>query len=473
MKHPLVAKALALVGVLMALMFGLDTISRLVSEREERLREAERGVANALATAQTLVGPVLQRRCVELREVEQGEGKDRRLVTERRELSVRAVPKTLDLQAESTTEARYRGIFKVHAYTVKASAATTWDPAAVLRPAASHADARLVCEPTVVAVAVGDTRGIRSATLRVDGTVVDVRPGTQLKAHPQGFHAVLPATLGERGPTRIELSLDLVGTGGLSFVPAAERSDVALRSDWAHPSFEGRFLPVERAVDDQGFKATWRLTALATTAADELRRGSAMCGMPPLTLSASEAPTAAASDADPTRCVERFGVGFIDPVSAYRLSDRATKYGVLFIALTFLGVGLVEVMRQRRVHPVQYLLVGSALVVFFLLLLSLTEHLPFAWAYGLASAACTALLGFYGCFLLGSVRAGTAFAAGIALLYGALYLLLQLEQNALLLGALLVFAALAATMVATRRIDWHALTEGLARPAGRDATPAG
>ncbi len=466
MKHPLVAKALALVGVLVALMFGLDSISRLVAEREERLREAERSVADGLATAQVLVGPVLQRRCVELREVEQGEGKDRRLVTDRRELSVRAVPKTLALQATSTTEARYRGIFKVNGYTLKATASTTWDASGALRPAVSHADARLDCEPPVVAVAVGDTRGIRSATMRVDGVVVDVRPGTQLKAQPQGFHAVLPAGLAEQTPSRIELTLDLVGTGGLSFVPAAERSEVVLQSDWAHPSFEGRFLPVERAVDAQGFKATWRLTSLATTAADELRRGAALCGT-------SAVAASGAADADPTRCVERFGVGFIDPVSAYRLSDRATKYGVLFIALTFLGVGLVEVMRQRRVHPVQYLLVGSALVVFFLLLLSLTEHLPFAWAYGLASAACTALLGFYGRFLLGSGRAGAAFAVGIALLYGALYLLLQLEQNALLLGSLMVFLSLVATMVATRRIDWHSLTDGLARPAGRDATSTG
>jgi inner membrane protein len=111
------------------------------------------------------------------------------------------------------------------------------------------------------------------------------------------------------------------------------------------------------------------------------------------------------ADAPPGRergaCVETFGVAFIDPVSGYTLSDRATKYGLLFIALTFLGVAAIEVLRQVRVHPIQYLLVGSGIAMFFLLLVSLSEHLPFAAAYLAASAACTVLLGFYGRFVLG------------------------------------------------------------------------
>jgi inner membrane protein len=166
-----------------------------------------------------------------------------------------------------------------------------------------------------------------------------------------------------------------------------------------------------------------------------------------------------------SRCIETFGVAFIDPVSAYVLSDRATKYGLLFIALTFVGVGLVEVLKRLRVHPVQYLLVGSALAVFFLLLVSLTEHLLFAWAYLAASAACTTLLAFYASFVLRGARAGAVFGAAIAALYGALYLLLQMEQSALVLGSLLLFAVLGAVMVATRRVDWYALMDQLRREA--------
>ena len=151
------------------------------------------------------------------------------------------------------------------------------------------------------------------------------------------------------------------------------------------------------------------------------------------------------------------------------LSDRATKYGLLFIALTFVGVGLVEVLQKLRVHPVQYLLVGSALALFFLLLVSLTEHIAFASAYLCASAACTLLLAFYASFVLRGARAGAAFGAGTAALYGALFLLLQLEQSALVLGSLLLFAVLAAVMVATRRVDWYTLIERLRHEAGAAA----
>ena len=155
------------------------------------------------------------------------------------------------------------------------------------------------------------------------------------------------------------------------------------------------------------------------------------------------------------------------------LSDRATKYGLLFIALTFVGVGAVEVMRRIRVHPIQYLLVGSALAVFFLLLVSLSEHVAFAVAYLAAAAACTALLTFYGSFVLRGGRAGALFGAAIATLYGALYALLQLEQTALLLGSVMLFAVLAAMMVATRHIDWYGLFERMRAEGGATPLPSG
>ena len=160
-------------------------------------------------------------------------------------------------------------------------------------------------------------------------------------------------------------------------------------------------------------------------------------------------------------CLETFGVAFMDPVNPYVLSDRATKYGMLFIALTFVAVGLVEVLGRLRVHPIQYLLVGAALTVFFLLLVSLSEHLSFGIAYAAASLACTSLLGFYGAFILRSARAGALFGAGIGSLFATLYALLQMEQTALVLGSVLLFVVLAVIMISTRRLDWYALTARL------------
>ena len=175
---------------------------------------------------------------------------------------------------------------------------------------------------------------------------------------------------------------------------------------------------------------------------------------------------------DPTtqRCLDTLEVSFFEPVNPHVLSDRAIKYGLLFVLLTFVAVALVEVLSGRRVHPVQYLLVGLALSLFFLLLLSLSEHWPFAGAYLAAAGACALLLGYYAAHMLGRASAGAAFGASIAGLYGLLYALLQMEQNALAIGSVGLFAAVAAVMVLTRRIDWYALFDSLRRP--NPASPA-
>jgi inner membrane protein len=272
----------------------------------------------------------------------------------------------------------------------------------------------------------------------------------------RGFQAVWSGTAVDAKTTLSAIvTLDLVGTEDLSFVPIGEQSRFKLTSDWPHPSFNGRFLPERRSVTDQGFQAEWTLSSLASRSGQELLTGSGLC--------APDEPQAApASPARPApSCLERFGVAFIDPVSTYVLSDRATKYGLLFIVLTFVAVGLVEVMRRLRVHPVQYALVGCALASFFLLLVSLSEHVAFGLAYAVAATACTLLLGYYGAHVLRGWRAGLAFAAGIGALYGLLYLLLISEQSSLVLGSVLLFAVLAAVMFVTRRIDWYALVERL------------
>jgi inner membrane protein len=304
-----------------------------------------------------------------------------------------------------------------------------------------------------------DARGIRSAQLSVGGATRELLAGTRHPAYARGFHALLlPAEWQDAqhalSPLALRLAIDLVGTSDLAFVPAASATEVTLRSDWPHPSFRGRFLPAERSIDARGFSATWRVSGLASDAAQGLGGSAAICGA-----AAVQAPAA-------TACLDTLAVAFIDPINIYVLSDRAIKYGLLFIVLTLGAVALMEVLARRPVHPIQYLLVGAALTIFFLLLLSLSEHLPFAQAYALAAGACVALLGFYAAHMLGQWRRGLAFGGAIAVLYGAMYTLLQLEQSALVVGALLLFALLALTMIATRRVDWYAL---LARVPGRPA----
>ena len=255
-KFPLLGKALALAGVLLALTLALHSVSAIVAEREGRLREAERSVAQSLAAQQTLVGPMLQRRCSETWSVVQGEGKQRSTSIERREFTLAATPASLAVNAKATIEPRYRGIFKVNGYALAAQLTARWDSLAALQPVAHHSGSSLRCDAPELFVAVGDARGIRQASIGVAGVGLAVLPGTGHDSHPRGFHALLPAGFVAAEPLTADVSLELAGTGALAFAAAADTTAVSLGSDWPHPSFTGRFLPIQRSIGEHGFSAS-------------------------------------------------------------------------------------------------------------------------------------------------------------------------------------------------------------------------
>jgi inner membrane protein len=355
----------------------------------------------------------------------------------------------------------------VNTYAIRAAMTGQWSTLSALRPKRTHDGSRISCAAPTVMVAVSDARGIRQAHVKVNGDAMPVAAGTRHESYPRGFHADMGRTPADLGaPLTVDITLDLAGTAQLALAPAADDVQVALSSSWPHPSFGGRFLPITREVRADGFDATWQVSSLASTAAADFARGAALCapsardnteddGVPEGRVASAGAPRGDAHAGKPGDCVETFGVAFIDPVNPYTLSDRAIKYGLLFIGLTFLAVAMLEVLRSLRVHPIQYLLVGSAISIFFLLLLSLSEHWTFGAAYAVAAAACVALLTFYGHYLLRGWAAGLTFGAALAALYGVLYVLLQMEQTSLLLGSMLLFAVLAGVMAATRRVDWY------------------
>jgi len=471
MRFPLLGKVLALGAVMVLLLSALGAVNGVVDERRRRQAEAELGVASSLAGAQTLLGPALLRRCRETWTRVEGDGKDSRKLAEHRDFVQTLWPRRLVVTSRVTIEPRYRGLFKINGYLSQSTLAAEWGDSVAPEPNPQLADVRMTCDAPTVALAFSDARGVRSASMRAAGADLALLPGSGMATNPRGLHAVLSDASARGGPLRVEVALALAGTGSLAWTPVGDESSVQASSDWAHPSFGGQFLPVAREVSAQGFQARWQVSALATTAQQILRDGGTVCALRDEVEAQIQTPANAAR-----ACVDTFGVRFIDPVNGYVLSDRAVKYGLLFIALTFIVVALVEVMRRLRVHPVQYLMVGSALTVFFLLLISLSEHIGFGMAYLCAGAACTALLAFYGTQVLHGLRPGLAFGAGIAGLYATLYALLQLEQTALVLGSVLLFGVLAAVMVATRRLDWYELAaelRGTSLPAAASERPSG
>ena len=484
-KHPLFTKLAALTAITVLLLFGLGLIEDVVRDRLRYRSITAQSVAESLAGPQTLMGPMIHSACVESWDEEVGKGDERRMVERRREFILTAMPEQLKLTTGAAMEERARGLHKVNTYNLKANVTAQWGSLASLLPQSSMKNSRMHCGAPIVMMAVGDARGIRTAQFTMGSQALALKPGTFHPTYSRGLHAVLPEGVrGQAEPLTLALDLELVGTERLSIVPLGGNTDVKMTGSWPHPSFNGRFLPSERTWGPEGFTAQWRLSSLATTAQQDVQAGRRICAG-----SYDDAPTEyAPAGTTPRDCADSFGVAFVDPVNPYTLADRATKYGLLFIALTFVAVGLFELMgngphapplrgslppegaafsswggpatKKLRVHPVQYLLVGSALCSFFLLLVSLSEHLPFGISYAVAASACVLLLAYYASHMLGGLTRGIPLGAGIALLYGLLYVLLQLEQTALVVGAIALFLVLAAVMVLTRKVNWYGLSQG-------------
>ncbi|MES2511581.1 MAG: cell envelope integrity protein CreD [Pseudomonadota bacterium] len=437
MKHKLVS----LGGVFLLLLVGLFYISGIVQDRQTYRQVAVDGVARSLAGAQTLTGPLVRMACTE----DWTYKEDDKAKSGHREFTVVAAPASLNVVGNAKLEERARGLHAVQVFNLKSRITAQWPDFRALVPVAENPNARVNCGQPFLVLAVSDARGVRQVKATMDGQPVAFKSGTLWSAYPRGVHTPLAGGASRQSPLEVIIDLELVGTERLSIVPVGADTAVKLESNWAHPSFNGQFLPADRQVSTNGFSANWRVSALASSAQLAVTGGRGIC-----------TPQAEAGAASSSACTEAFGVSFIDPANTYALSDRATKYGLLFIGLTFLAVGLFEFMKSLRVHPIQYLLVGAAMSMFFLLLVSLSEHMPFERAYVVASAACVSLLTYYASHMLGRWSRGIPFGAGVALLYGMLFVLLRMEQTALLLGAVALFAILSIIMMLTRRVDWYA-----------------
>jgi inner membrane protein len=238
-----------------------------------------------------------------------------------------------------------------------------------------------------------------------------------------------------------EIEMDLKGSENFEIQPAGKNTIAHLVSPWRDPSFVGGFLPDTRQVGTTGFDATWRLTSLSRPYPQAWR-------------DLKDIPE---SEFNTNLLKAAFGVSFIQPVDAYQQTERSIKYGSLFILLTFTTFVLIELLQAVRVHPVQYLMVGAALCLFYLLLLSLSEQVRFVVAYTIGATATIGVITMYTVNVLGGLKQGMMTGVGLTALYTFLYVLLQLEDYALLTGSIALFLILTFLMFVTRRINWYDL----------------
>lgn len=429
--------ALLVIGLLIPLLM----IGGLIGERQTLRDSVVDDIAKSSSYAQQISGPVLvvpYRKTERVWKIQDGKSFQETRV---RSDYLAFLPETFVLDADAKTELRSRGIYQARLYHADSRISGQFKVPANWGIKNDLDDYRF--DTPFIAVGVSDIRGIQNGLqLKLNEQTLDFLPGSGLAGLGGGVRASVPG-LDSSNALRLDYAFDLKlqGTGQFHVLPVGRSSTVNLSANWPHPSFIGNFLPNSRDITDKGFAAHWQTSFFATNLEEALAR-------------------CLVSDNCNDFQNRSFGVSFVDPVDQYLKSERAIKYALLFIALTFAGFFLFEVLKNLSVHPIQYALVGSALALFYLLLLSLSEHLGFAAAYALSAAGCVTLIGFYLCHVLHSRARGLGFAAGLAVLYTMLYGLLSAEDYALLMGALLLFGLLGVFMVLTRRLDWYRAGQG-------------
>jgi inner membrane protein len=307
---------------------------------------------------------------------------------------------------------------------------------------------QVLWEDALVAFAIPDLRGVKEAlNLKWGEKSYPLMPGGKLGGFQSGMQSGVFANVGDlresTAPVPFGLALSLNGSGGLSFAPLGSQTTVKLKSSWPDPSFFGTFLPADRKVTGEGFEATWQVSYYGRN-------------FPQQWTSQAPEPCLMPSGVDSSF----FGVHFLSGIDAYRNTERAIKYGALFIVLIFAAFFLFEMLAALRIHPFQYAIVGVALCLFYLGLLSLSEFIPFGLAYLASAGATTLLICFHSVKMLKSGGRTFIVAGLLAGIYGFLYVALQLQDYALLLGTGGLFAVLAVVIWFTRNIDWYARDRG-------------
>ena len=342
----------------------------------------------------------------------------------------------LDTVADLTVDKRSSGMYVIPTYTGEVTVRGHFLPAD-LRRFASETGATWFTGKSEVRVLIADTRGLQGITsVTVDGHAVRLSSSTAR----MGPYTVLSAPIiiepDREAPVEFELKLSVAGTESFSALPLARTNSVQMRSSWPDPSFTGSLLPTRRSVSKAGFDASWKILDLNRAYGQHWDAGGREV-------------------ADRLQA-SAFGVKLYQPGGVYQQNDRAGKYGLLFIALTFVAFFLFEVLKGLRLHPVQYLLVGAAMTSFYVLLLALSEQIGFGPAYAVAAAAVVLIVGGYAMAALRARSAGLALGGVLTLVYAILYGLIGAEQYALLIGSVVLVAVIALLMYLTRRIDWYA-----------------
>lgn len=423
-KQKIETKLIIIIGLIVLLLIPIFMIQNLIDERSELQQQVQADIAKSSSDEQQVIGPFIHAQYLETVTVD---GK-----TSEQLMNMTLLPESLNVSSNLATFEKYRGIYKALLYRSQNQFEGRFKTSAL----AVLADKKI--KRLNLILAISDVRGIgQGSHINVNERSYELLPGTQLDQLPQGIRVELDyETIRKSEVLPYQIDLNLQGMRQLSFAPVGKNSSLTMQADWPHPSFVGDYLPIESSISAQDFSASWQTNYFATNLKELFNQ----C------LFRNEC----------TLFKQRnMGVNLVDSVNHYLKNYRASNYAILVIVLIFASFFLLEVLRDEPIHPVQYGFVGLALAVFYLLLISLSEHLGFNIAYLLSALASAILLSVYVAGMLKNSKHGGLFLCGVLFLYSLLYGLLSAEDYALLMGSVLVFVVLSLIMMLTRRVNWY------------------
>jgi len=413
-------KVLGIAVLALLLLIPASMVMNLVRERENEFNTVAIEIGQKWGFPQTMTGPIIT-----IPYVVQYLDSDGKMRSTRH--NAHFLPETLNISSNVNPELRYRGIYSVIVYSSKIKISGTFPKPDFSSWKIENGD--ILWNEAYIEFGVSDMRGIKNqAKISLNNIEYEVNPGCSKEIFETGISSLLLSTSNK---IDFALNLDLNGSNQLYFTPIGKTTNVTCESNWNNPSFDGAFLPDKRDVNEKGFTASWSILHLNRSYPQQW------------------------TDSNYQVSESQFGVKLLLPVDHYQKSMRSAKYAIMFIGLTFLAFFFIEILNRKKIHPIQYLLVGAALCIFYTLLLSLSEHIGFLWAYILAAIAIISLISTYTYSILSNMRLVAITSGILVVLYLYLFTILQLQDYALLMGSVGLFVVLAIVMYISRKINWY------------------
>ncbi len=405
--------------IIIILLIPLFMIQSLIEERQVYRDEAVREVSKGWAGNQVVSGPVLS--VLSSKEEKTNDGKI--FLTN---LRTNLLPDKLNYDVELIPERRYLGIYEIVLYRAKIKLSGIFKTEELSKSIVGRK-----IEETFVSFNLSDLRGMqKDSQLKWNDSNYNLIAG--LKSNNvlnNGFHSIIPFDE-KNNLYAFEMDLLVNGLDNLEFLPIGKTTEVNVKSSWNNPSFAGAYLPTSRKVNEAGFTASW-IVNYFNRAFPQLWNENAYQIFP-----------------------SAFGVKLLVPVDEYQKTMRTSKYGLMIIVLTFLSFFMIELFGKKAIHPIQYLLIGLALIIFYSLLLAISEYLSFDLSYLISALLVILLISFYIASVYKSTRIGSIIFAALTVFYGLMYTILQLQDYSLLVGNIALFMLLASVMFFTRKINW-------------------